>query len=198
MYQAPSSKLRTPFRALIAFTASVVAVAGCGEATGVKAQFSNIETKPTVYAFNSAPVVLPAALVVRAASVVRIDATFLFDLAFDLDASGVTQVYASSRVASELAGTHRVGMQLRDDAFSSITEAPNGGYVYDTVMALPVGKTLLVDVLEQGCSNSFLGANIKAKVSVDSVNTTSRAIFLHVLSDPNCGFRELIQGEPKK
>lgn len=184
-------------RALLVAIAAVAAIGGCDKATGLKAQFPNLEAKPTVYAMNSSAITLPSALAVRAVTPVRIDATFLFDLAFDLNASGVVQVYTLSRMANEITGTHRVGIQVGSAPFASILKAPTSGYAYDTVMALPIGKTMLVDIVEQNCSSSFLGVNIRAKLSVDSVNTTTRAIYLHILSNPNCGFRALNQGEPK-
>jgi hypothetical protein len=191
----PSILVRT--RALLVALAGVAFVSGCDKATGLKAQFPNLEAKPTVWAMNGTAVTLPSGLSVRGVSPVRIDATFLFDLAFDLDASNVVQVYTLSRIANELAGTHRVGIQSSAAAFASLLKAPTNGYSYDTVLALPIGKTILVDVSEASCSTSFLGANIHAKLSVDSVNTTTRAIYLHLLSDPNCGFRALDQGTPK-
>lgn len=194
----PSFKDRP--RALLAALAAITAItymSGCDKATGIKAQFQNLEAKPTVYAMNGTAPTQPAALSVRSVTAVRIDATFQFDLAFDLDAAGAVQVYAIGRVANENVATHRVGMQIGALDFSSTVRAPTGGYSYDSVMALPIGKTLLVDVLDQNCTNSFLGVNIRAKIGVDSVNTTTRAIFLHVLSNPNCGFRSLNQGEPK-
>lgn len=206
MYQAPDSKVQTPrtrlrtlvtSRALLALGAAA-ALGACKDATAIKASFSNLEAKPVVYAMNSAPVTKPAALSVRSVAAVRIDATFLFDMAFDLDASGVVQVYTLGRVASELAATHRVGLQKGGQSFVETVRAPTSGYAYDSSMALPVGATMLVDVLEQSCSTSFLGPNIRAKISVDSVNTTTRAIYLHVLSNPNCGFRGLAPGEPKE
>lgn len=182
---------------MLAAAALVVLAIGCKDATGIKAQLNNIETKPTVYPMNSAAVTLPSALQVRLTNAVRIDASFLFDIAFDLDSLGVVQVYPLSRVASELVGTHRVGMQISGVNFASTLRAPATGYVYDSVFSLPIGKTVLIDVFEQDCGNSFLGVNIRAKMSVDSINTTTKAIYLHILSDPNCGFRSLVQGEPK-
>jgi hypothetical protein len=182
---------------VLAILAVGATLAACEEVTGVKAQFTNIESKPTLYAMNGTPVTQPVALSVRSATAVRIDALFLFDIAFDLDAAGVVQVLALSRVANELVATHRVGMQIAASSFVSTLKAPTGGYAYDTVMALPIGKTMLLDIVEQNCATSFLGPNIRAKIGVDSVNTTTRAIYLHILSNPNCGFRALTQGEPK-
>jgi hypothetical protein len=61
MYQAPSSKLK----ALVGALGIMAGVVACDAATGIEAQFNNLEAKPTVYAMNSAPVTLPAAIAVR-------------------------------------------------------------------------------------------------------------------------------------
>lgn len=177
--------------------AAVSVVVGCGDPVGIKAQFNNIEGKPIVYAMNGPAITLPAAIQFRSLSTARIDSRFIFDVAFDIDAAGVVQVYAMSRVANELVATHRVGMQISGVGFAAMLKAPSSGYAYDTVMALPVGQTMLIDVLDASCTSSFLGANIRAKMKVDSINVATRAVFLHILSDPNCGFRALNQGEPK-
>jgi hypothetical protein len=184
-------------QALVVFALAAVLAVACKDATGPKAQINNIETKPKVYAMNSAAITLPAALQLRLTTAVRIDASFQFDAAFDLDTNGVVQVYPVTRVSNELVGGHRVGFQMSGTNFNSTLKAPSGGYQYDSVFALPIGATMLVDVSVADCASSFLGVAIKAKMSVDSVNTTTRAIYLHVLSNPNCGFRSLVQGEPK-
>ncbi len=184
-------------RALLAVVVAIWAGYGCDDSTAIRAQFSNSELKPVVYAMNGTPSTLPAALALRYGTAQRIDANFFFDLAFDIKAAGMVEVYTQSLVASELAPRHRVGLQLSAQPFDAVTRAPTSGYAYDSLTTLPLGQTLLVDVLEQNCANSFLGANIRGKITVDSVQFVPRRIFLHVLVNPNCGFRSLVPGEPK-
>jgi hypothetical protein len=184
-------------RALLIAVIAAAAQSGCRDTTAVQLAFPNLEQRRTVYALNGSPITLPAALAVRSTGTVRVDATFQFDLAFDLDANGVVQVYTQARVASQLVATHRVGLLVSNSTFNDVARAPATGFVYDSVAALPIGKTLLVDVLEQSCASSFLGANIRAKIAVDSIVPATRSIYLHVLSNPNCGFRSLAQGTPK-
>lgn len=185
--------------ALLVAVGAVVALDGCGDPTAITAQTENIDTTRTVYALNGTSTSLPAAFNVRFAAPVRLDATFAFDLAFDLDAQNDVVVYTQRKVASQLVAGRRVGLQLSDQSFAQVTEAPTSGYVYDSLVVLPRGKTLLIDAVDAiNCSAySFLGQNIRAKMVIDSVNTTSRAIFLHILTNTNCGFKALVPGLPK-
>jgi len=184
-------------RALLIAVVAAAAQSGCSDPAAIRASFSNLEARRTVYAINGSAITLPSAVSVRSAASVRIDATFQFDIAFDLDANGVVQVYTQARVASQLVETHRVGLLVSDLTFDAISRAPTAGFAYDSVAALPKGKTLLVDVFERACGSSFLGVNIRAKIAVDSIVPATRAIYLRVLSNPNCGFRSLVQGTPK-
>jgi hypothetical protein len=185
------------YRALLVAAVAAVAQSGCSDPATLQNSFPNLEEKRLVYAMNGTAITLPSALSVRSTGVARIDASFLFDIAFDLDANGVVVAYTQARVATQLVPTHRVGLQVSDSPFSLVTRAPSSGFVYDSLVSLPIGKTLLVDVLQQDCVSSFLGPNIRGKVAVDSVVIATRSIFLHVLSNPNCGYHSLVQGTPK-
>lgn len=188
--------LETP-RVLLVAVVAIAAVSACDDSTGIRASSNNLEHSLQVYAMNGTPITLPAAISVRSGSAVRIDASFIFDLAFDINAAGLVQIFTQRMVASELALTHRVGLQTRVATFDEIIRAPTSGYVYDSLLTLSPGEVVLVDVLEGSCQGSFLGANVRAKLRVDSANTSTRSIFLHVLVNPNCGFRSLVQGTPK-
>ena len=188
--------LETP-RALLVAVVAVAAVSACGESTGIRPSSSNTESFLQVYAMNGTPITLPAAVSVRSAQAVRIDAAFIFDLAFDINATGVVQIFTQRMVASELAATHRVGLQTRVATFDEVIRAPTSGYAYDSLLTLGQGQVVLVDVLDGSCSGSFLGSNVRAKLRVDSVQLSTRSVFLHVLVNPNCGFRSLVQGTPK-
>jgi len=185
------------YRALLVAVVAAVAQGGCSDPTRLQSAFPNLEQRRLVYAINGTAITLPSALSVRSTGVAKVDASFAFDVAFDLDASGAVIAYTQARVATQLVASHRVGLQVSDSPFTTITRAPTSGFVYDSLVTLPIGKTLLVDVLESDCAGSFNGPNIRAKVAIDSVLTATRSIYLHVLSNPNCGFRSLVQGTPK-
>lgn len=185
--------------ALLVAVGAVVALDGCGDSTAFRAQFANAENELTAYAMNGTPPSLPSAVHVRAGQVVRIDPTFAFDLAFDMDGFGGVTVFSARRVAGELSSVSRVGFRIDSvSPFELITKAPTSGFAYDTALALVVGQTLLIDVIDQSCAGqSFLGFNIRAKLMMDSIDAARRAVFFRILSNPNCGFRSLVVGIPK-
>jgi hypothetical protein len=190
-------QLRLP--ALLVAVAAIAAASGCDDATGIKAQYPNREDTLVVYALNGTPVTVPTALQIRTLSAVRIDASYNFDVAFDIDAAGQVIAYTPRAVGGELVAVRRVGLKFPEQLYGAITAAPTGGYKYDSLVVLPVGKALIVDSFDPGCSPySILGPNIRAKLVLDSVNVTSRSIYLHALSNPNCGFRQLTPGTPKE
>lgn len=180
--------------ALLVAIGAVAAIAGCDDSTAFRASFNNQEITPTVYAMNGTAVSLPSAISVRAGAVVRVDPSWSFDIAFDLDTAGAVLVHSARAVATELSPVNRVGFQTSTDSFAQITRAPTSGYTYDTTFTLPIGRTLLIDVNDfRGCSGqSFLGINIRAKLVIDSVDLTKRAIYPKLLINRNCGFRSLV------
>jgi hypothetical protein len=184
--------------ALLVAVGAVVALNGCGDPTAIDAQLDNVEAHVSVFALNGTPSTLPSAFHVQTSSVRRVDATFNFDLAFDLNPAGEVLVHSVRHVASQvIPATHRVGVRFTDQPFDQVVEAPRVGYDYDSTFVFPVGQTMIIDVLEITCGGAILGPNIRGKAAIDSVNLSQRKIFLRVLSNRNCGFRSLAPGRPK-
>jgi hypothetical protein len=186
--------------ALIVAVGAVVALNGC-DSTAIKAQFVNVDTNTVVYAINGTPANFPAALLFRGgtSNPVRVDASFLFDVAFDLDTAGNARVYTMRSLASQFVAGHSVGLRQDTTAFASIRFAPTSGYKFDSSMVVPVGRTVLVDVIEQSCSQfSVLGQHIYAKFIIDSVKPAVRSLYVHFLANLNCGFVSLGEGLPDK
>jgi hypothetical protein len=154
----------------------------------------------TVYAMNGSAQALPAGIEIKLLQAVRIDPSWAFDLAFDLDASNNVIVHTPKSISTELVSLPRIGMQASTLTFEQLIDAPASGFVYDSLLTVPVGQTIVVDKIDPTCNRfggAFLGFNIRAKFVIDSVSTSRRAIYLTMLSNPNCGFRSLEPGEPK-
>lgn len=195
---------RIPSR-LFALSTAVVAVAlvsaatSCGDPTAIKAQFETDSAHVEVFALNGTPPTLPSGIRTRSINAVRVGNDLSFDVAFDLTDAGAVIAYTPAAVANELVRTRRVGLLLAEGPFEAFTEAPTSGFEYDSLLTVPAGKLLLVDVIEPGCvGTSILGPNVRSKIQVDSVVMARRAIYLRVLSNPNCGFRDLTPGLPKE
>jgi hypothetical protein len=181
------------------FAAGVVATLdGCGDPTGSQFRLDTDEDSTLkVYAVNGTPATLPWGLSVRELALVRVDALFNFDLAFDIKSADSVTIYTVAAIASQLAQTRRVGLQPTSLLFDEATRAPTGGYVYDSSLTVGLGRTVFVDVFSPACSGGFVAPNIRAKIKVDSLDLSLRTLYLHGLSNPNCGFRTLVKGTPK-
>jgi len=192
--------MRGRFVALLIAVTATAGVDACGDVTAIKAQLENFAVDSiVVHAMNGSPPALPAAMLMRAAAVVPITTEFNFDIAFDIDDTGAVVIHTVKAVASEFIPAHRVGLDTTSTPYDAVTKSPTSGFVYDSSLTVPVGRTILIDVIDPSCSvYSFLGQNIRAKMVVDSVQLAQRLVYLHAFVDPNCGFRSLSPGTPKE
>ena len=183
-----------PTRSLrvVAVALAVVAIA-CGDPTKPKAIYANAPSTYALYAFTGAPVNAATAISFLGGAA-RADASFAFDVAFDIDGAGRPVIYPVRAIASDLAGSvKRVGLQVVPGTFDAVREAPETGY--DTLSAQTVrpGDVLAVELLDLNtCLYSLGGQLLYAKLTVDSVNTTARRIYARAVVDPNCGYRSVV------
>src|SRR5262245_44288146 len=99
-------------RALLLAVGMVTAVAACGDVTAFRAQIPNDERLLTAFGMNGTSPSLPSAVSVRTGALVRIDPTWQFDLAFDMDEFGFITVRSVKDVASQLSQVNRVGFRI--------------------------------------------------------------------------------------
>lgn len=188
---------------VLACAAAACAVTGiasaCGNFTGVPASLPTIADSGTVYALNGAPPGAPSALHVFTGTLTAANASFLFDVAFDIDAHGNVVVLPQRAVASGLATTHTVGIQADSvDTFDGLTRAPTSGYRADTAMVVKPNQLILVQSSDpNACTVSLTGTTIYAKIQIESLYVAARQLKLRYVTDPNCGFRSFATGVPK-
>jgi hypothetical protein len=183
---------------LLATCGITAATVACGDLTGVPASLPTLTDSGTVYAINGAPPGAPTALHVFSGSILNADATFLFDVAFDIDASGRVVYLPQRTVASGLAATHTVGLQTTTSAFDAISSAPKSGYRADTALVTTPGTVVLVQSSDANvCSLSLTGTTLYAKVQVQAVDPAQRTLKVRWTVDPNCGFLSFASGIPK-
>ena len=194
---APARRARAFAAALIA----AVALPGCGgnDPFAPRATTPVGEARFVVYPLSASAPVLPAALNLLAGVAVR---PFLgtaqngvpqanFDVAFDRDASGRVAIYTPRWLLAPPTGVPRAGLQLTPGAFETVTSAPRGGFVFDSVLAVTPGQVVVLETSGQACTAQ---SPLVAKLMVDSVVGT--AIHLTVRTNPNCGFRSFADGVP--
>jgi hypothetical protein len=103
-------------------------------------------------------------------------------------------IYPVRAIASDLAGgVKRVGLQVVPGTFDALREAPGTGYDTLSVKTVKTGDVLAVELQDlQSCLYSIGGQSLYAKLTVDSVNATSRRIYARAVIDPNCGYRSVV------
>jgi hypothetical protein len=193
-------------RALIAPGGAVVLVAligalsACGDLTRPKAQQSNFTDTVAINALNFAPRNAPVALALFSGLAVRADASFSFDLAFDIDANGKALLLPVRTVAGGLAPSHTVGLQRSDSTFEALAKAPdNKAYKYDSVFVASVGDVFVIESSDpSACGISYYSTVFYAKLQVLSIDPALHTIRTRFTVDPNCGFFSLIPtGTPR-
>ena len=186
--------------ALLIAAGAIAALASCGDPTALKARLNNIEGEFSVHALNGSHPNTNNAIRVRSMSLVPATAQEAFDIAFDITDTGTVKIITTRALTTEnVPSTNRVG--LRDSPeriFEEVIDPPRDLFIFDSLLVVPVGRVVLVDVLDLTCaSEAILGLNIKAKIRIDSIVLADRRIHMRMVSNPNCGFRELVPGGQK-
>lgn len=187
--------------------AAVAAIAGLALATGCKQTNLLLASLPVAtdtlvaYALTGTSASLPSALAVTVRSTVRVDGSGSFDVGFDFDGAGRVIVSPVRVLVNQLSGAPAVGIQtMFTTPFDSIKSAPGGYYRPDTAIVVTPGQPFVLLVNRTTASNVCVydpSPRIYAKVVIDSVMpTTTRAIYMRVVTDPNCGYRSFLQGLP--
>jgi len=175
--------------------AAALVGSACNDSTGFEAQLETRRDTFIVYAMSGSAPELPTAYSSVGRQVMRVD-TLLFDVAFDLTADGQVALLPVSVVGQSPLG-RRIGIRADTVAFESLQRAPVQGYTHDSVLVVPVGRTVVVEAPGNTCGLYALSQNLYTKFVIDSVNPVTRQIGFHAVHNPNCGFRSLRPGIPK-
>ena len=170
-----------------------LAAIACGDLTKPKASYPNAFASYTLYAYPNAPASSFSAISFLGGGT-RTDGSYAFDVTFDIDSTGKAKVIPVRVMGGALAGSlKRVGMQVVTGPFENVREVPSEGYDTLKVQTVAPGQVLAVELQDfQSCLYSLGGSMIYAKLTVDSVNTTTRRLFGRTVVDPNCGYRQVM------
>jgi len=191
------SSLKPVVVALVTMTLAVGGVA-CGDLTGVPASLPTVTQTGTVYAINGAPVGAPTALHVFSGTLLAANASFVFDVAFDIDASGNAVVLPQRKVATGLTATHTVSLQKVSGDFDALTAAPKSGYQADSAIVVSLNQVVVIQSSDpNACGVSLTGSTLYAKLVVTAIDRAARQLTVLYTVDPNCGFFSFAAGLPK-
>jgi len=190
--------LRRAFVALALVAIPLVAALACSsDPYAPKALYPVSTDTIRVLALNGTAAEAQSAVRLLTVSSTVPDYSQSFDFALDIDAGGNVILMPRSKVVS-CTSICQLGIKvIRADSveFDNLYDAPKSGYTYDSVTTIPVGATVAFVTKEVFCRASNISTyDLYAKMIVDSVRMSDRAIFARLVSDPNCGFRGLVPG----
>jgi len=191
----------TPFRPaarpLVVFALVLAAAIGaaCSGPSRTPAVYTNAAQAVTLHALSGTPTYLASALSIPGKTTTKVDGSFSFDVAFDINAAGQIVYLPPHMVGENPVGNRRVGIMLATTSFDNVSEAPLSGYVYDSVTVARVGQAVIVQTTASTCSIYAL-PYLYAKIVIDSIEPVTRTLWGRTTINQNCTFRSLADGLP--
>ena len=171
-------------------------LAACGDLTKTTAQFTNENQPFFVHALSGSALPFTTALLMPTRTVTRVDGALSFDVAFDLNSAGDIVLLPVNTVGQGTSGGHAVGILKPGGAYENILEAPRTGYRVDSITVVKRGEAVIIQSQEPSCGFS-ISPYLHAKLVIDSVDVSGRAMFGRTTININCGFRSLKSGLPE-
>jgi hypothetical protein len=172
-------------------------VGACDGPSNVPGQSENATQAFFVHALNGSPSAASTGITFPGRSVTRIDGSYQFDLAFDIDAAGNVVLYPPELVGQDPSGNRLVGVITGIGSYEAITEAPTVGYTVDSVTTIGRGQAVAVQAQEPIClSANPVAPYLYAKLVVDSIDIVGRGIYGRAMIGGDCGYRQLVAGFP--
>jgi hypothetical protein len=172
---------------------ALLVAAACSDDNGLPdATLNNIERSDTLYALMGTPVTTPSAYAIEGNRRIRTDSSTAFDFAYNVEPDG-RRVFVPQAVLGISESSVDPGLQVRQESFEAIREAPSNGYITDRVVPIAEGERYAV----RGritCVN--LGVPKYAKIEILSFNDVARTVAFRILTNDNCGFKGLEPGLP--
>jgi hypothetical protein len=172
-------------------------VGACDGPSVVPGQSEDATQAFFVHALNGSPTAGSTAITFPGRSVTRVDGTYQFDIAFDIDTAGNVILLPPELVGQDPSGNRLVGIITGIGSYDAITEAPTSGYTVDSTVTVRRGQAVAVQAQEPLCiSANPVAPYLYAKIVVDSVDIVGRGIFGRAMIGGDCGYRQLIAGFP--
>lgn len=190
--------LRRAFVALALVALPIMAAVGCSSDPYAPKAIEPVASDTVrVVALNGTPPDAQSAIRLLFVQNTVPDFSETFDFALDIDANGKVVILPRSKVVT-CTSICQLGVKVipaDSVAFDKLYDAPKSGYVYDSVMTVPVGATVAFVTKDLYCRASNISTyDLYAKMVVDSVHMSDRSLFVRLVADPNCGFRGLVPG----
>jgi len=189
-------------RFLLLFFGVGVAAVACADPFKTKATLATIDDTAAVFALTGAPESAPTAINITFPRAVIATPTEHYDVVFDIrhDSAFAFPPHA-------VGATLTAGLQLANQPYGAIAEAPTTGYNDTLPVFIKAGDVLLVQSSSAQCATQGVQARtfLYAKVVIDSIfydeaapPHTPRTLWYRMRNDPNCGFISFLDGIPTR
>jgi hypothetical protein len=177
--------------------AAIGALGACG-GPSLAAGTTDNETQPFfVHALTGSPLATSTALAFPARAVTRVDGSFNFDVAFDINPEGFVVLLPPELVGQDPTGNRPVGIIKSTSTYDNLIEAPLTGYTVDSVTVVGTGQAVAVQATEPVClTGNPTAPYLYAKIVIDSIDYVGRGIYGRAMIGGDCGYRQLIPGFP--
>jgi hypothetical protein len=181
------------FLSLAAVLALAVAIACSNDILGTPS-VANATDTVTLGALEGTPISVASGYNINVGAV-RTDQSVEFEFAYNVRklADGTLQRVFLPRAALGISTTAaNPGLQAQTNTFDEITRAPSNGYTADSAVPIQVGDRYVV---RSRVVCTSLGVPLYGKLEILSFQDST--VTFKVLTDLNCGFRDLNPGLPK-
>lgn len=177
----------------LAVLAGLSAVAACSANQLAPATTTNVVDTVTMGALAGAPLQYPSAYDVTVGQAVRTDQTSAWDFIYTIDSLG-RHVLLPLHAITGLGVTtgSNPGFIRETQTFAQLTEAPTDTYLTTDTLVIAPGDVLAV----RSRVACYLSVPQYAKLHVIDFNDVLKTVRLEVLSDTNCGYKNLQPGIP--
>lgn len=180
----------------VLLAAGAVFVAACDDPFAPRATTAVRTDTFSVFALSGTPVNVPTAFNVLFFTTVRVEPTYGFDFAFDIDQQERVLLIPVSKMGGVVTAGRRVGFQRPAVAFDEVMRAPAGGYHLDSTFVLGPREPVIVELISEACPFGVVSQFIYSKLEVLAINPADRRLTFRITYDPNCGFRSFLPGIP--
>jgi len=181
--------------AVVVTAVAAIGTAACDDPFAPRATTPVRTDSFVVYTVSQTPINAPAAFNIVFFTTLRLEPTYGFDLAFDIDQDGKVVLIPVRLTGGAITSQRRVGLQRITGPYEEVTRAPTSGYQYDSTLSLGVNEAALIELQTDVCQ--FQASQlVYAKLQIKAVDPVSRIIVFRITYDPNCGFRSFLPGVP--
>jgi hypothetical protein len=171
----------------------ISATAACNGTQLAPAQVINTVDTVTMGSLTGAALQYPSAFDITVGQPVRTDQTSAFDFLYDIDSLG-RHVLLPLHAITGLGNTtgNNPGFIRETATFDQITVAPSDPYLTTDTLVIASGDVLIA----RSRVACYLGVPQYAKLQVLDFDDALKTVRLEVLSDTNCGYKNLQPGVP--